>query len=167
MRNIMGIISAILLVSVCVSAYEQEDTKDLSAYYGFKDMEIIKLDWGINELLIADFNRDGGNDIAAANNRKAKIELLIQKEKPGPEEAEMSVDPEDIDINQIKAITRFDNQSISVSEKVYSLVGGDLNNDGLEDLAYYGEPKGLYILLQKDGSTDPGKSMKLSWRTKK
>jgi hypothetical protein len=163
----MGIISAILLVSVCVSAYGQEDTKDLSAYYGFKDMEIIKLDWGINELLIADFNRDGGNDIAAANNRKAKIELLIQKEKPGPEEAEMSVDPEDIDINQIKAITRFDNQSISVSEKVYSLVGGDLNNDGLEDLAYYGEPKGLYILLQKDGSTDPGKSMKLSWRTKK
>jgi hypothetical protein len=150
---------------------QQADVDDISAYYGFDDLEIIKLDWGIEDLTVADFNGDGRNDLAVVNNTKAKIELLIQKETIGPGETDVSVDINDVDVNTIIPITRFDKQSIAVSEKVYSLVCGDLNSDGMMDLAYYGEPKGLYVILQKadivETSEEVTTKKQLNWRTKK
>ena len=127
----------------------QPDATGLSEYYGFGEMEIIKLDWGIQSLQIADFDGDGRNDIAVANNRKAAIEILIQKESIGPQEEDVAVDPNDIDINALIGPSRFTKQTVPVSQRIYSMVAGDLNGDGLIDLAYYGEPRGLYILLQK------------------
>lgn len=159
-----------LLISIILTNLnaEQADIDELSSYYGFKEIEIIKLDWGIQDLTVADFNGDGRNDIAVVNNTKAKIELLLQKETVGPGETEVAVDINDIDVNTIVPLTRFDKQSIAVSEKVHSLVCGDLNSDGLADLAFYGEPKGLYVILQKSESDLPIRSTKpLSWRTKK
>jgi hypothetical protein len=146
---------------------EQNDINDISAYYGFGEMEMIKLEWGIKDLRIADFNGDGRNDIAVANNIKAKIELLIQKESVGPGETSVAVDPNDVDINTITPPTRFDRQAVALSEKVYSLVCGDLDSDEMMDLAFYGEPRGLYVILQKAGEAEAGKPKILSWRTKK
>jgi hypothetical protein len=147
--------------------YSNTDTGDISAYYGFEEMEIIKLDWGVRDLRITDFNGDGRSDIAVVNNRKAKIELLIQKEAKGPAEAAVAVVPEDIDINLLTPPTRFKRQSVAVSQKVFSLVCGDLNSDGMADLAFYGEPKGLYVMLQKAGEAEGDKSEMLRWRTRK
>ena len=154
---------------------QQNDINDISAYYGFGEMEMIKLEWGIKDLRIADFNGDGQNDIAVANNIKAKIELLIQKESVGPAETAVAVDPNDIDVNVITPPTRFDRQAVALSEKVYSLVCGDLDSDEMMDLAFYGEPRGLYVILQKAGEAEAGKPAILlagkpkilSWRTKK
>jgi len=140
-----------------------EATDDISAYYGFEEIEIIKLDWGIQDLRIADFNGDGRNDMAVVNNRKAKIELLIQKEAVGPGETKVAVDPNDIDVNIINPPTRFDRHSVPVSQKVYSFVCRDLNSDGMPDLAFYGEPKGLYVILQKAGEPEANELQSLSW----
>jgi len=156
----------IVCVSLFVSDINAQETEpdDLSAYFGFKEIEIIKLDWGIEDLQIADFNGDGRNDIAIANNRKARIELLLQKEATGPGETDFAVDPTDVDVNAIIAPTRFSRESIAVSQKLYSMVCGDLNTDGLTDIAFYGEPKGLYVILQKKES---GPKVSLSWQTRK
>ncbi len=146
---------------------EETDVNNLAAYYGFGDMEVIKLDWGIQNLRIADFNGDKRNDIAVVNNAKAKIEVLIQKEAVGPAEKEVAVDPEDVDINLLTPPTRFDRQAVAVSQKVYSFVCGDLNSDGMMDLAFYGEPKGLYIILQKASEAEAGEMRRLKWRTRR
>jgi len=146
---------------------QQADPDDISEYYGFEEIEIIKLDWGIKDLLVADFNSDGRKDIALTNNRKARIELLLQKEAVGPGEKDVAIDPNDIDINAITPPTRFEQQSIAVSQKLYSLVCGDLNSDGRKDLAFYGEPKALYVLLQKADEAKSGKPKSLSWPTRK
>jgi hypothetical protein len=164
------VIIVILLISIITPNLSSQEPSidDISAYYGFKEIEIIKLDWGIKDLTVADFNGDGRNDVAVVNNTKAKIELLIQKETIGPDDTDVAVDINDIDVNTITPPTRFDKQSIAVSEKVYSLVSGDLNSDGKIDLAFYGEPKGLFVILQKTETAQPTKSIKpLTWRTKK
>jgi len=165
------IVAVFISVVSCAVDAEQAQVSALSEYYGFEEMEIIKLDWGIKDLRIVDFNGDGRNDIAVVNNGKAKIELLVQRESVGPGETEVAVDPNDIDVNTITPPTRFEKQGIAVSEKVYSLVCGDLNSDGMMDLAFYGEPKGLYVILQKTNETgrdEPVTPTKpLSWRIRK
>ena len=159
-------IFTVVCVSLFASGINAQETgpDDLSAYYGFKEIEIIKLDWGIKDVQIADFNGDGRNDIAIANNRKARIELLLQKETIGPDETEVAVDPTDVDVNAIVAPTRFNRESIAVSQKLYSLRCGDLNADDLVDIAFYGEPRGLYIMLQK---AEADKRESLNWHTRK
>jgi hypothetical protein len=190
MRTIKPVIAVILMSVISGGVKAQpairlagqsavgQDFNDISAYYGFGEMEIIKLDWGIKDLKVADFNGDGRNDIAVVNNIKSKIELLIQKKSIGPAEAEVAVDPNDINVNAITPPTRFERQSIALSEKVYSMVCGDLNSDKMMDVAFYGEPRGLYVILQKTSDTEAnqptpdvsglaGKPKTLSWRTKK
>ncbi|MHC4739772.1 MAG: FG-GAP repeat domain-containing protein [Planctomycetota bacterium] len=170
MRPIKIIIAVVLVTTIFTDAIAQSninDFNDLSAYYGFDEMEIIKLDWDIKNLRVADINGDGRNDIAIINNRKAKIELLVQKDSLGPEEMEVTIDPEDVDVNQLTPFTRFEKQPVAVSQKMYSLVCGDLNSDGMIDLAFYGDPKGLYVILQKTGETGTDKPRTLSWRTRK
>jgi hypothetical protein len=163
-----AIFSIVLMGMILVNSNaQQEDSDDISAYYGFGEIEIIKLDWGIQDMRIADFNGDGRKDIAVSNNRRARIELLLQKESIGPGEKDIAIDPNDIDVNAITPPTRFEQQSIAVSEKLLSLVCGDLNSDGRTDLAYYGEPKALYVLLQKAEENAADKSMTTSWPTKK
>jgi len=153
---------------LCSDYAEAADSNDISAYYGFGEIEIIKLDWDIKDLRIADFDGDGRNDIAVVNNANARIELLIQKESIGPSEAATTVDPQDVDVNQIVPPTRFERQNIAVSQRIYSLACGDLNSDGMVDIAFYGgEPKGLYVMLQKTGKADSEKPKTLSWRAKK
>jgi len=146
---------------------QQAGSDDISEYFGFEEIEIIKLDWGIKDLRVADFNGDGRKDIALTNNRRARIELLIQKEAVGPGEKDVAIDPNDIDINAITPPTRFDQQSIAVSQKLHSLVCGDLNSDGRTDLAFYGEPKALYVLLQKADQVKSDKPKTLNWPTRK
>jgi hypothetical protein len=143
------------------------DPNNLAEYYGFGEMEIVKLDWDIGDLRIADFNGDGKNDIAIVNDRKARIELLIQKEAVEPGEAPVAVDLNDIDINIINPPSRFQKEYVAVSQKIFSFVCGDLNSDKMMDLAFYGEPKGLYVILQKAGEKEAGKPKTLSWRTRK
>ncbi len=164
MQLCKAIVTIALAVAIPAMA-EQADSGNLSEYYGFGPIEIIKLDWGTQDLNVADFNGDGRNDIAIVNNIKARIELLIQKESIGPDDTEVAIDPRDIDINAITPPTRFARQSIAVSQKIYSLVCCDLNSDGRPDLAFYGEPKGLYVLTQ--ASEGAGKKDLLNWESRK
>ncbi len=164
MRLIKALLTLFLITTIQGG---QADSDDLAEYYGFKEMEIVKLDWGILDLQIADFNGDGRNDIAVANNRKARIELLIQKEALGPAETTPTINPDDVDVNVITAPTRFDRESVAVSQKIRSLVTGDVNSDGLADLAFYGEPEGLYVLLQESDESEPENSKSITWRTRK
>jgi len=148
-----------------VQADPNVEPNDISAYYGFDEIEIIKLNWGIKCLRIADFNGDSRDDIAVVNNRKAKIELLIQKESIGPAETAVAVDPEDVDVNLLNPPTRFDRQDVPVSQRLFSFVCGDLNSDEMMDLAFYGEPKKrLYVIYQKPGEAEATKAKTLSWR---
>ncbi|MGD0596033.1 MAG: VCBS repeat-containing protein [Sedimentisphaerales bacterium] len=181
MRTIKGTIILLCLAAVATVAgkpikdlhseqqkqdVNQPDTNGLGEYYGFGEMEIIKLDYGIQSLQIADFDGDGRNDIAVANNRKAAIEILLQKDSIGPQDQDVAVDPNDIDINALIGPSRFTRQTVPVSQRIYSMVAGDLNGDGLIDLAYYGEPRGLYVLLQKPRQ-EGSKSKVLSWQPRK
>ena len=123
---------------------------DLAQYFGFGPMEILKLQHGLGAPIVADLNNDGLNDIVVINNRKARIELLLQKRNFQPTR-DIPLQIEDDDINDIfgkERSWRFKRFSYPLDVAAYSLVVADLNNDDRLDLAFSAKD-GLRIALQQ------------------
>ena len=139
-------------------AADDEQGASLSDTYGFGAMEILKLDWDLGRPLVSDINGDGLADIVVVNNRRARIELLLQKPDTRPGQADLEpVDPENVnDLFGRERNWRFKRASYPLAVQATSVIVADLNGDKLEDLAYYG-PEGLRVALQeeppKDGSS--------------
>lgn len=155
---------AVLLVLLRVSV---AGAGDLEEYYGFKAMEILKLDWELGPPLTGDLNGDALNDLVVCNNRKARIELLLQKPDFDPNTAEMAPEPDEEDINDLfgrETAWRFKRFQYPLHVKATSLVLGDFNNDGKPDLAYYSD-EGLHVVLQDDSGTSiSGALNDLPWK---
>ena len=127
----------------------------LAPFYGFGPMEIIKLERSLGTPIIADINGDALNDLIVTNNRKARIELLLQKADFNPA-AVPSPDADDEDINDIfgkERTWRFKRVSFPLDVAAACLLVVDLNNDNRLDLAFCAK-EGLYVARQKDPS-DP------------
>lgn len=160
-----AVVVVLLCVGVVLAGSEGGRDDDISKYYGFSEIEIIKMDWGIRNLNVADLNGDGLNDIVVVNNRKSKIELLLQKFEIGEDVSVDALAGED-DINELGGDGRFSRQEILVTVEVFNLVTGDFNSDGLRDIAYMGKPAGLYVMLQECGG-DIGGGDSIKWQKKK
>jgi hypothetical protein len=164
MSKLRRVFTAGLVVAAGSIIYANTDAiTDISAYYGFEDIEIIKLDPGVESLNIVDLNNDGLNDIVVGNNRKSKIELLIQnKNRTTISKGQIGRTAPEADINELTETRLFSREELLVTARLANLVTGDLNGDGMVDLAFYGEPKGLYVVLQKAESVDEKSS--LNWQ---
>jgi hypothetical protein len=133
-----------LCVCICASVGFAAE-KDLSRYYGFDPIEVIKADSGIHSLNVCDFNSDGLNDIALVNNRRSRIEIYLRKDHDDKAE---SPAPDSDNINELPVPGQFDKQEILLTVKLGNLACGDFNHDGRMDLAGYGQPAGLYVFYQ-------------------
>jgi hypothetical protein len=147
-RRTWGWLGILLIVSAAVSGASAADLKD---YYGFGTMEILKLDWELGPVLSGDLNGDGLNDLLVCNNRKARIELLLQKANFDPLAAALAApEPDRENVNDLfgrETAWRFKRFQYPLSVKATSLALGDFNHDDRPDLAYYSD-EGLHLVLQ-------------------
>ena len=109
--------------------------------YGFRGMEIYKLDEQTTDLTPCDIDGDGLMDLVVANNDKAKIEVLLRRrEKVPPKELQGEKLPNDLADDQY-----FERKEILTEKQVLSLAVADLDGDGKIDVAYYGKPEELVV----------------------
>ena len=128
-----------ILVACLATAYEVP--------YGFGGFEIYKLEWQTRRLTTADVDGNGLTDLLIANNRKAKIEVLLRRKDPVPIEAKAGVKLP----NELADDRFFEKKEILTEKEVYGLVATDLNSDGKVDVAYFGRPEEL-VIAYGDGS---------------
>ncbi len=122
----------LLLLFASVSAAQE---------YGFRGMEIYKLDEKTHQLTPCDIDGDGLPDLVVANNDKAKIEVLLRRrEKVPPKELQGAKLPNDLQDDQY-----FERKEILTEKQVFSLAVADLDGDKNLDVAYYGKPEELVV----------------------
>lgn len=161
---LLTVISSATLYGAAKSPADANALTDLWAYYGFGEMEMIKLSWDIKNLRTADFNQDGLMDIAVVNNTDSRIEILLQKTAISAEDSKSpQANANDTDINELNPPSKFRKMPVPVSVKIAGFVCSDLNGDSLADITFYGEPRALYILLQKPAESGDKKDV-LSWK---
>lgn len=134
---------------------------DLNEYYGFQTMEILKLNWELGPPLASDLNADGFNDLVLCNNRKARIELLLQKPDFDLQAAEATVPPDEENVNDLfgrEIAWRFKRFHYPLHVQATSLALGDFNGDRRTDLAYY-SGDGVHIVLQDESTVAVAKTL--------
>ena len=122
--------------------------------FGFTAHESYPIDDQISLLHVADLDGDGLNDIIVANNRRSKINLLINLTGKTNRAVQP---PRKLEINELPPDARFRIDSIPVAEHIAAMAVADLNGDGRPDIVFYGDAKNLTVLYNQgtNGWSDP------------
>jgi len=122
------------------------DVPRLADYFGFRPLEIYKLDSRIANLQLKDLDGDKTEDIIVSNNAHSRIDLLLSGKGPSSTEPERPFrkDPNKIDYDRRMRLV-----SIPVNKAIVSIATGDFNGDGKPDIAYYGTPAEVEILFNE------------------
>ncbi len=138
------IVSAIILPALAAPALGQPR---LSDYFGFGDLEVVKLDRGAGPITTADVNGDGLNDLIAINNFKSRVEIHYQRPNASPD----NVDLTDLSVNETPSHWRFRRENLSVSLRATGVVAHDYTGDGRRDIIIAGQPGELVFMAQQAG----------------
>ena len=123
--------AAVLTIS-CLFAptAHAQPANELARYFGFDDPRYIVVDDSCGPAISADFDGDGLQDLAIVNNRKSRIEVHVQRDRPRTD-----ADVErDYKVNDLVPSRWYDRTNISVAHRVTAFRAHDIDNDGLLDL---------------------------------
>ncbi|HEY1172294.1 MAG TPA: VCBS repeat-containing protein [Verrucomicrobiae bacterium] len=129
---------------------------DAPKTFGFAGKEIYPIDSQFSLLRSADIDGDGLNDLIVVNNSRSKINILFNQTGKPPEKRKEVIGAKK-EINELPTDARFKIDAIASEKRIASIAVKDLNGDKKPDIAYYGEPKELVVILNdgKNGWSTP------------
>jgi hypothetical protein len=132
-----------------------------AAPFGFRALEIYKLDSEAVGLCAGDFNQDGLQDLVLADNSDGTLRFFLQ-EKPGttgsgadaigasagPTAGTSASTGSNEVLNDVASDRRFRVEKFYTEKHVSSVQAADFNGDGRADVAFYADPPELEVLYQ-------------------
>ena len=127
------------------AAGQTDDTDDLSDYFGFDGLEVIRIGDDSGPMAVADMNGDGLKDIVVVHNRESRLEVHLQLRDPDPS----NVKPPRR-VNEFPDHWRFERTNVSLVHGVATFVLHDFNDDGLKDIIFTGRPSEIVFMQQTE-----------------
>jgi hypothetical protein len=127
-----------------IAPLSRADEPSLADFFGFDDLEVVKIDRNAGPILVADMNGDGLQDLIAVNNFASRIEIHYQKKNASPTDELEPVKG----VNKFPDHWRFRREFVSVTHQVQAVIAYDFNHDGLMDLIYAGNPPEMVFVKQ-------------------
>ncbi|MDX2201067.1 MAG: VCBS repeat-containing protein [Phycisphaerae bacterium] len=130
-----------------------EQAAALAPYFGFRELQIYKLQPSISDLRAADLNGDGRNDLCLWNQYKNRFEVFYQP-AAGAVAAPVRAASERNDLLDRGPLR---STPIPVAYNVAVMEIGDVTGDKRNDIVFFGEPKELVVLagLAEGGFAPP------------
>ncbi len=130
-----------------------EDTR-LADYFGFGELEIVRVDRSAGPMSVADIDGDGFLDLIVVNNHASRIEVHYQRPGATADDQITTISRP----NKLPEHWRFRRELISVSHRVLAVVPHDFDGDGRLDLIYAGLPGEIVFMRQTgDGQFSVGR----------
>ncbi|NNJ27167.1 FG-GAP repeat domain-containing protein [Alienimonas chondri] len=153
---------SLALLALCGAAWPapvaaEEEDKPLSAYYGFGELDILKVEDRSEYLRTGDLNGDGLTDILLSDDSNSRLDLFLQRSRPDAEAAGAEEGADEADVNALPDSARYEHIKLSVDQAIYGLIAEDFTADGRTDILYVGDPDRL-ILLTAPAGEEPGTS---------
>lgn len=123
-----------------------DSTSELSEFFGFRPLELFKLESRSGNMLAGDLNHDGLTDLALVDNSNSRIDILLQRKNAADQKERSTTN----NVNSFKSDWRFEHKKVPVDKALAALSLGDFNGDGRTDMAYIGLPDRLVIKLQPE-----------------
>ena len=133
-----------LFLALLPIADEPPADLDLADYYGFGPVEVYEADGRHSRLIAGDFGGDDRTDLAVIDNGGSQIKLWIQTDDADERTSDNTV-------NGYLLPGRLRTDKVLVDREVFSLVAGDFNGDGEDDLATIEGGDIVQVRLQTDG----------------
>jgi len=145
--RLSGIASILTMLASAGFAPSRAAAQDLAEYFGFKSLEVVKIERAPGPIALGDLNDDGRPDLIAVNNSRSRIDVHYQKEHASPEDA---LEQAGSRVNDLPEHWRYRRDSITVSHRIGAIVTHDYDSDGMTDIVYAGTPAEIVFLRQVD-----------------
>jgi hypothetical protein len=146
-------LAAALAVAACASpawasaAPAADD--EVARHYGFRPLEVLKVDPDAGPFTVADMDGDGLDDIVVADDFKNRIDINFQRKGASPTDERPAKG-----VNEFPEHWRYRRESITVDRAVAAIVPVDWDRDGRMDLVYAGNnPPGIVFVRQSEPGT--------------
>ena len=123
---------------------------DLARHYGFRPLEVLKIDPKAGPFVAQDMDGDGLADLVVVDNFKNRIDIHFQRKGAKPTDEV----PAPKGVNEFPEHWRYRRESVTVDRGVEAVVPVDWDGDGMMDLVYAGNsPPGVVFVRQVSPGT--------------
>ncbi len=135
---------AVATAALAATSHARAD--DLARHFGFRPLEVLKVDPKAGPFVTADMDGDGLQDIVVVDNFKNRIDVNLQRKgaKPTDEVAAPR------GVNEFPEHWRYRRTSVTTDRGVEAVVPVDWDGDGMMDLVYAGNSPAGVVFVRQD-----------------